>query len=404
MEKEKLAELAHKFINGTASAEEKKLLHSWYDAWQDDDEIISLQEFETKEDVGNKILLRIRREFSKTNEVPVIKPRRYFFRYIAASAMVILIISLAFYLFFTPEHEKKIVAPALLIKHDAAPGGNKAMLTLADGTVITLDSAQNGSLARQGSTIISKKKDGQLLYSDGTSKANSSDQEILYNKISTPKGGQYQLVLPDGSKVWLNAISSLRYPASFSGKERKVELTGEAYFEVSPMQDKNSPDRHRIPFIVSLNGMEVQVLGTHFNVNAYEDEATIKTTLLEGKVNIRSVTGKQQYVTLLPGEQSQWNINEGKIQVIKDADVEQAVAWKNGLFKFNSTDLQTIMRQVARWYDVDITYQGNVKEETFSGDMPREKYVSEIFKMLEMTKTIQLSIEERKITIEPYKK
>ncbi len=272
------------------------------------------------------------------------------------------------------------------VKQDIAPGGNKAVLTLADGSQIVLDTAANGNLASQGNTKLIK-LDGQLAYN-----TTGSTTEVLYNTITTPKGGQYQLVLADGSKVWLNAASSLRFPASFAGSERKVELTGEGYFEVA----KNTA----MPFKVNVAGKgEVEVLGTHFNINSYPDEATINTTLLEGSVKVIGLMTKDSRM-IAPGQQAQLAAN-GQINIKKQVDINEIMAWKDGKFQFGeSADIATIMRQIGRWYDVEVEYKGIVTEH-IGGTISRNVNVSKVLEMLEMTGTVNFRVNGKKVTVMP---
>jgi ferric-dicitrate binding protein FerR (iron transport regulator) len=207
------------------------------------------------------------------------------------------------------------------------------------------------------------------------------------NTLTTPRGGQYEVMLPDGTKVWLNSASSLTYPVTFAGKERRVELTGEAYFEVA----KNTSS----PFFVKTSGQTVKVLGTHFNINSYEDEKCVKTTLLEGSVVITS-DGNKQAVNLKPGQQS---VNKAaSFDVINEADIDEAVAWKNGKFLFRNTDLQTVMRQLSRWYDVDVEYQGTIAERHYRGRISRNVPVSQVFEILK-TSGINFIINGRTIIV-----
>ncbi len=270
-------------------------------------------------------------------------------------------------------------------KNDVAPGGNKAILTLADGSVIVLDSAQNGTLTNQGNTKVIKLDNGQLAYNS----AGIKSTEVLFNTISTPRGGQYQVILPDGSKVWLNAASSLRFPAAFVDKERRVDVTGEAYFEIA----KNAA----MPFVVSVGGAEVQVLGTHFNIMAYDDEATMKTTLLEG--SIKFVKGNTSHL-LKPGQQSQLTPT-GSVNVASGVDMAHVMAWKNGLFHFEDADIQTFMRQLSRWYDVEVVYQNKNNNDQFVLEMPRSSKLSDVLKVLELTGDIRFGIDGKKIIILP---
>lgn len=268
---------------------------------------------------------------------------------------------------------------------DVAPGGDKAMLTLADGSAIVLDSANNGLVAKQGNSNVEKPANGQLVYNAESATANTA---IQYNVLTTPRGGQYRLVLPDGTKVWLNAASYIKFPTTFTGDKRNIELKGEAYFEVA--------QNAKQPFEVSVSGMQVQVLGTSFNVNAYDDESNIKTSLIDGKVKVLN----QNSASILdPGHEAVMNKNTNDIKVAA-ADVEDAIAWKNNVFSFQNADIPTIMRQIARWYDVEISYEGKVSTEKFVGEVSRNSNVSEVLKILELNK-VHFRIEGKKITVLP---
>lgn len=285
--------------------------------------------------------------------------------------------------------EKK-AAPVAMVhggKKDIAPGGNKAVLTLANGSTIVLDNAHDGVLAQQGGTNVEKVDAGSLAYNTG----GKGNEAVMYNTIATPNGGQYQVILPDGSKVWLNASSSLRFPTRFEGKERSVELTGEAYFEVA--------QRSSMPFRVKLpdNGMDVQVLGTEFDVMAYANEQTSNTTLVSGKVNVVS---KGAVRMLEPGKQAILD-NQTKAMRVAEANVEQVVAWKNGLFRFRETGIRELMRQVERWYNVQVVYEAEGKDQDFTGVVSRNQPVSALLQMLEMTGTVHFRIEDKKIVVLP---
>jgi len=272
-------------------------------------------------------------------------------------------------------------------QQDILPGGNKAILSLENGQKISLDSAANGKLATQGKTAIVKTAEGHLTYD---AKAGSTD--VYYNTVSTPKGGQYQLTLPDGTRIWMNAASRLRFPTAFTGKERLVELDGEAYFEVA----KDA----RMPFIVkSKNGMTVQVLGTHFNMMAYGDEQDTKTTLLEGLVK---VTNGTSVAILKPGQQalSETVDSNAPVRINKDADTDEAIAWKNGIFQFNNTDLKAVMRQIARWYNVEISYNDRVPEKRFTGSISRNLKASELLSGIEYV-GVHFKIDGNKIIVLP---
>ena len=305
-------------------------------------------------------------------------------RRMIAAAAVIILIGFGTFLWLTNGNRENTTAelPGRL-KNDAAPGGHKAVLTLADGSRIVLDSAMNGLLAQQGKAKILKTGDGKLAYS----LSENLENELLYNTVTTPRGGQYQIILPDGTQVWLNAATSLRFPTAFASNERIVELTGEAYFEVK----KNRTS----PFTVKTGDASIQVLGTHFNVMAYSDEDEMKTTLLEGSVKITK-TGSE--ALLLPGQQA---ISKGNsnLQVIKNADTDEAVAWKNGYFQFSKID-ENALRQISRWYDVDVVYEGPVKQREYSGKIDRNVKLSNVLEALKLI-GINCELEDHKLVVKP---
>ncbi|PTS94195.1 iron dicitrate transport regulator FecR [Pedobacter sp. HMWF019] len=256
---------------------------------------------------------------------------------------------------------------------ELAPGGNKATLVLADGRKVSLTDAANGKLAEQAGVSIRKTADGQLVYETGSPAV--EDHKVRYNTISTPAGGEYQVVLPDGTHVWLNAASSLKYPVSFASlRERRVELKGEAYFEVSKLR----VGEVRLPFTVTSDKQEVEVLGTHFNINSYEESDGVETTLLEGSVKVSRAGVFEK--TIVPGEQSRVSDN---IKVFK-VDTANAVAWKNGLFKFDNASISIVMSQLSRWYDVDVEYVGNIPGNKFNGEIYRNMNASKAFKILSL--------------------
>ena len=313
------------------------------------------------------------------------------FKIMGYAAAVLIILSAGLYFYQSPP-KKVLISKARNTKIDIKPGGNKAILTLADGRSVVLNEANNGVIASQSGLTIKKAKDGQLIYTVDVAlekSAGSAGNTASYNTISTPRGGAYQINLPDGTKVWLNAASSLRFPVRFASKERSVQLTGEAYFEVS--KDKSKP------FKVKTGMQTIEVLGTHFNVNAYPEEEFYNTTLLEGSVRI-STTGVNRL--LKPGEQSIMSARNGKI-VVDNVDTEEVVAWKNNKISFNSQPIEKIMRQVSRWYNVEIVYEGDISGKTFTGTISRYANVSEVLKMLELTDLVHFKIEERRITVMP---
>ncbi|WP_036602370.1 FecR family protein [Olivibacter sitiensis] len=286
---------------------------------------------------------------------------------------------------------------------DIDPGKDVAILTLADGSKIILDEAANGDLANDENVQITKADDGQLIYkfkgnrateADGNKRRETySDKQIGYHTIETPRGGQYKLVLPDGSSVWLNAASILRFPVQFDGGRRTVELSGEAYFEIE--HAGRSRGDNLGPFVVKSAGQEVQVLGTHFNVNAYSDEPTLKTTLLKGAVRVWNELSNQSQV-LIPGEQS--NL-EGKMLSKKKVDIETSVAWKNRLFIFHHVDLPTMLRQIERWYDVQFVYESLPNTGSMYGEISRDKKLSVVLDALEENTGLKFIIEGRRVIV-----
>ncbi|RPD38705.1 FecR family protein [Chitinophaga barathri] len=314
------------------------------------------------------------------------RPARPRIRYWAAAAVLLVLLSAGAYLLNRQPQQTIAVKPATdTLQHEIGPGGNKAVLTLANGATILLDEAADGTLAQQGGSNVVKLGNGQLAYVGGTGETGGN----MYNVIATPRGGQYRIALSDGTQVWLNAASSIRYPAVFSGDERKVEITGEAYFEVAKNEKK--------PFKVAINkSTEINVLGTHFNVNAYEDEQDIRTTLLEGKVSI-SVFQNQQ--VLKPGQQGTVIYgNTGGFVKVQDVDTEEAVAWKKGMFCFKNADLRTVMRQLSRWYDVEVAYEGGNNGAVFEGKIQRELNLSDVLEALRKN-NVQFRIEGRRIIV-----
>ncbi|WGQ08925.1 FecR domain-containing protein [Pedobacter gandavensis] len=300
----------------------------------------------------------------------------------AAAAVVLMVLSVGGYFYFqnkSVETENRLAVNT----HDVDPGGNKATLTLADGSTISLTDANNGELAKQSGVKISKSKNGELVYSVIASDASS----LAFNTISTPKGGIYQVNLPDGTKVWLNAASSIKFPTTFAQlSQRKVELEGEAYFEVA----KNK----KVPFVVSTGGQQVQVLGTHFNISSYSDEGELKTTLLEGSVKVMAANT----IVLKPGQQSNLKRNGSGDLKVSTANIAQVMAWKNGFFHFEKENLHEVMRQLSRWYDIEVIYEVDRHDDEFMGDIPRGIKLSEALKILSFEGT-QFRIEGRKLIV-----
>jgi transmembrane sensor len=365
VDQEYIYSLLRKYKDRTATEAEKEELRSWYRQRAERDSVFP----EDEHVVGESMRVRLHYEITR--------PQRDRRRQWLAAASILLIIGVGVGLYLRPT----VVDPG-----DIVPGSHQAVLVLVDGTRISLTEAANGNIASQEDIEITKSGDGQLIYTLASNRKGTAPASG-YNTIETPKGGQYQVVLPDGSKIWLNAYSSLRLPLNFSeGAERRVELKGEAYFEVS-----HQPTR---PFTVVSGQHAVQVLGTHFNVKAYADEPDIKTSLLEGKVH---VTAGTHSVTLAPGQQSR--LVEENITVA-EIDTREAVAWKEGYFRFDDERLEDIMRSVARWYDVDVVFENDaLKEETFGAVTTRFTRISTLLEIMEQTGDAQFRVEGKTIYI-----
>lgn len=381
-------ELLEKYLQGNCTDEEKAIVESWH---LNDFEIKKLQPQPGQiESAYEQIWIRISKEAFTKKKAPL---QRSYYRY-ASAAMIFITVAAGLFLFVNRKANHPTIND-LLVKtgKDFAPGGNKAILTLADGSKISLTDAANGNLAKQAGIIISKTKDGQIIYSTKESTLSSSTAgPTLINTIATPRGGQYQINLPDGTKVWLNAQSSLKYPIRFNSKVREVELSGEGYFEVY---------KNHVPFIVKTKMQEVKVLGTHFNINCYDDEQITHTTLLEGSVSVRAknqMNNEQtEGIILKPGQAS--IVSNNRPPKVLQADIENTMAWKNNLFVFKDESLESISRKLSRWYDVEVNFEGRPLNLSFVGMVSRSKNISSVLKILESAGDLHFKIEGKKITI-----
>lgn len=378
-----IVQLIEKFRKGTATADEIQELDAWYASFHDADTytpgLTDGERSRMKRKNFQQIIKRVnRRQGVASSRMERFRPGK------VAVGLVILLASLAG-TFFIEQSDAPADATASIV--DAMPGGSKAVLTLGDGTQINLDSIHVGHIANEDGIQITKLPDGQVHYDvshqpDTPNGDVTPIREASYNTITTPAGGQYAVVLPDGTNVWLNASSSLRYPTRFSGDIRTVDLVGEAYFDVEPRLHERSASK--IPFIVKTPSYDIVVVGTEFNVNAYQDEASVSTTLVSGRVDIvmaeagRTVAKR---MALQPNQQAR--LSNGKIDVT-EVDVNTATAWKDGFFYFNNTDLYTLARQFSRWYNVDIKYTSGLKNDVFFGKIPRAYTLSEALKVLEL--------------------
>lgn len=376
--------LAEKWLKGTITPEEAREYADWYNTSQDAPVDIPAS-FAASEAAHEQRMLRQMEERigMHTPIVPLVQK----YRRLWWGAAALLVLAAGSY-FWLQQQAAPATAPGndeIALQYDVPPGTNKAVLTLSNGRQIILDSAANGTLALQGNASIVKQDDGSLTYLDTPG---NNTHEVLYNTMSIPKGGQYQLTLPDGSRVWLNAASTLKYPTSFAGKERSVELTGEGYFEIAP-------DAHQ-PFLVKAGSLQVKVLGTSFNVMAYADEKSINTTLLSGAVKVLQGT---QEKTLTPGQQATVD-NQTGLVTINETEAEQAIAWKDGMFRFSSSNMAMVLRQVSRWYDIEVVYQGKVPQGHITGKVPRSMKLSGVLRVLELS-GVHCKLEKNKLIILP---
>ncbi|WP_165438718.1 FecR family protein [Albibacterium indicum] len=377
MNKKNAEELINKYLEGTCSPEEKSLVERWYNHATDEHHLMPSNR--NIDEIGDEIFQRL----------PVKRKSRIsiFYRSIVA-AVFLAATTFVINSFLKDQNEVAVIDRDL---ESILPGGNKAYLTLEDGSRVLLDELDEGKSLQQLGVSISKTEEGQLVYSIDE-KPESEPKIVRYNTISTPRGGQYQILLPDGTKVWLNAESSLTYPTTFSSLgERKVVLRGEAYFEVMTNE--------KMPFLVhaispdSSLSQNIEVLGTHFNINAYGDGGILKTTLVEGSVKVRS--GDQQAI-LKPNQQS--NVDGNNLN-IKNMDADVAIAWKNGYFMFEDERIEDIMLRIARWYDVEVDFQHVDKTQVFSGTISKFEDVKSVLNLLELTGGVHFKIQQKKIIV-----
>ncbi|HUP13427.1 MAG TPA: FecR family protein [Niastella sp.] len=404
--------LLNRYANKTCTVEEKEELMQLLQESGNDEALQQLidkmlEERPAIHSMPEKDAQAVLQAIFEADETPVVQMetrpvRKISLGRIAAAASVLLILTVAgWYMLNRSSHD---ATTAAVIKNDVAPGGNKALLTLANGSTIVLDNAANGVVAEEGNATVVKLKNGQLVYK--TDKDQTRRQgEVTYNTLSTPKGGEYKIVLPDGSEVWLNAESSITYPTTFNSKERKVQVTGEAYFEVAKLATVK--EGKRVPFLVDIKNKktggdmgQVQVLGTHFNINAYHDEKAVKTTLLEGKVKItQSVIDNGQSAILKPGEQAVLT-HDARLTVNDHIDVNKVMAWKNGVFLFEKADIQTVMRQLSRWYDVEVVYKRDIqKDDPLFFEVKRNTNLSDVLRVLNLAGGAKFTIEDKKIIV-----
>jgi transmembrane sensor len=378
-------ELLIKYNAGKCTEAEKAAVEKW------------LFEFDTSADLSAERIAEIKAEVFSQLPGPVVKIRKFSYWPRIAAAIALM---LGFIYFFKADYfpvgNRQLSS---LSNDDVLPGRNSATLTLANGKKIVLFDAHKGELASESGVVISKTADGQIIYN--VTQASSSGA-ATYNTLSTANGETFQVRLPDGSLVVLNAASSLTYPTNINlVNERKVKLRGEAYFEVAKAMMKvegttNNVEGKRKPFIVETDRQEVEVLGTQFNVNSYADELDTKTTLVEGVVKVASLGTVKYSSVLKPGQQA---LSRPDGFLVKDVNITQAIAWKNGTFDFDNEDIQSVMRKISRWYNVEVEFDGNVSRERFNGALSRKKNIKQMLKMLESTGVVHFKIEERRIIV-----
>ncbi|CAL1517223.1 FecR domain-containing protein [Chitinophaga sp. MM2321] len=335
--------------------------------------------------LSQRLLDNIHRQIAPVAGPLVVPFYRRAWKGIAVAAMIVLLFGAGYFILSQQQTQKRglAVLPVSRFGTEVAPGGNKAKLVLGNGQEILLEETADGTIAAQGNEHIHK-ENAALMY-DHTSGHTAG---ATINTLSTPNGGQYKVVLSDGTKVWLNAASALQYPAVFNGAAREVLLTGEAYFEVAKDADK--------PFLVTVNDIQVQVLGTHFNVKAYTNDRQV-TTLLEGAVRVKKGAAS---VVLAPGQQASPDRQDGTLRMTS-GDPELALAWKNGLLAFKNDALQDVMHSISRWYDVDVVYEADVDKEAIhvSGAMRKQEYLSRALEILELTAGIHFKVTGRTVTV-----
>lgn len=370
MTEQEIVKLLERYTTGNCTPEETILVESLYQMLEEISPAPSHKNIE-------KAYVHVKKNLPAATKRSI--PQQWV---VAASLLLIISIGISLYLYFPKDKSDERVYAAA--KANFAPGKSQAFLTLANGKKIPLKDVSNGKIATEGNITITKTDKGHIVYNASEGK----NTVPVINTVSTPRGGEYVLTLSDGTKVWLNAASSIVYPASFTGKTRDVKVDGEVYFEVA-----HDPEH---PFRVNANDQTVEVLGTHFNINSYTDEPSLKTTLFEGQVKIIK---SNQTVILKPGEQVINDRNSVSLMLKKEADLQQVLAWKNGRFFFNYTDAGSVLRQIARWYDIEIKFKGKIPHQRLSGSFSKYTNASNALEILEYA-GVNLKVEGRTIIVE----
>ena len=379
MNETEILALLQKYQEGTLSNADKDKLEAWY-LHKASNSNLQLSEHELEDSYE---YLKSKLPLQQETKVIRLWPR------LAVAASIVLLLGTGIFYFTKPKQQ---IIQVVEKQQEIAPGGNRGILTLSNGKQIVLSAiSAKDTIAKEGKNeevTIKMNANGVITYVINPNADAPKGDANSFNTLSTPTGGQYNIVLADGTKVFLNAVSSIKYPTQFNGNQRMVELEGEAYFEVAKNKNK--------PFIVKSSNQAIEVLGTHFNVHAYNNESVVKTTLLEGSV---AVTYKNQKAILKPGQQSNVSNNSNKI-AIREVDTEAAIAWKNGRFKFDNADLKTVMKQLERWYGINVEYRGDVSDVRFNGGTFRNKNLSEVLKVLELS-NIKFKVEGKTIIVYP---
>nr|WP_068891177.1 FecR family protein [Pedobacter panaciterrae] len=388
--------LFDRYKAGIATPEDLAFLESWYDEHNKDFSLV-LSDTELGERLAE---VRSKLPIGKFTDLPTAKTGVKLWHGLIAAASLLIAMITIFYFIGNSKSEIEILREAA-VNAGIAPGGNKAILTLASGKKIVLTDATNGNIVNESGITITKTEDGKIIFKVNNSESNSEKTE--WNTIETPKGGQYQIALADGSNVWLNAESKLKFPSVFSSRMRKVEVSGEAYFEIT--KKFITPNAERLPFVVISDLQEIEVLGTRFNVNNYKDEEAVKTTLLEGSVMIHYPKSNSNHpgsadlkgLILKPGQQSNMT-KSGNIKV-DSVNAQQAVDWQKGYFEFHDENVYEIMRKVARWYDIKVIYEPGLPMNGMGGTLSRFQDVSKVLDVMQSTGLVKFKIEGKKIYV-----
>lgn len=371
---QKAKELFIKYKQGSCTDEEIDMIYSWYNHTKEDFDISAIT-IEDVEAAKQNIWSNLPVNESSSQKKSLSNFQSTLFK--VAASVIITLMTLSIYYIFNNKNYPSSAYTELIV-----PGTTKATLTLADGQKIDLEGADNGLISSNNELNIVKTEDGKIVYNS----TGNTNNEMNWNILSIPVGGYYSIILSDGTVVWLNSKSILKFPERFLGSERVVELSeGEAYFDVKTITGW--------PFIVKVNHQEVEVLGTHFNVNGYDDEAHLTTTLLEGSIKLSN--GKYSEV-LLPNQQAISNNNSIKVHTV---DANNYIGWVNNDFVFKNDNLGSIMRKISRWYDVEVSYPDELSNLKFSGTISRTKKIGEVLRIMELTGMVKFKYEGRRITV-----